>query len=95
MFSDGEDGCIDLANEITKMGPNTKHFDIYDLNDDLFTKIDKIKDMFYAKEIVYSDEVKAKLELINENNKLLETLNSKNNESDLFIRLRRSIGYLV
>ena len=28
MFSDGEDGCIDLANEITKMGPNTKHFDI-------------------------------------------------------------------
>ena len=69
MFSDGEDGCIDLANEITKMGPNTKHFDIYDLNDDLFTKIDKIKDMFYAKEIVYSDEVKSKLELINKNNK--------------------------
>ena len=68
MFSDGEDGCIDLATEITKFGPNTKHFEIYNLSDSLFTKIDKIKEMFYAKDIVYSDEVKTKLELIDKNN---------------------------
>ena len=43
---------------------NNKKYEIYDINDSLFTKIDKIKTMFYAKEIEYSEDVKIKLELI-------------------------------
>ncbi len=64
MYSDGEDGCIELANAIKDITPNTKKFDIYNLNDSLEEKINKIKDMFFAKEIVYNDEVKKKIELI-------------------------------
>lgn len=64
MYSDGEDGCIDLANEIINIKENNKKYEIYDINDSLFTKIDKIKTMFYAKEIEYSEDVKIKLELI-------------------------------
>ena len=64
MYSDGEDGCIDLANEIINIKENNKKCEIYDINDSLFTKIDKIKTMFYAKEIEYSEDVKIKLELI-------------------------------
>lgn len=69
MYSDGEDGCIDLANEIINIKENNKKYEIYDINDSLFTKIDKIKTMFYAKEIKYSDEVKEKIELIDEYHK--------------------------
>lgn len=64
MYTDGEDGCIELANAIKNIPNNTKKFEIYNLNDSLEEKIDKIKDMFYAKEIVYSDEVKSKINLI-------------------------------
>lgn len=64
MYSDGEDGCIDLANEIINIKENNKKYEIYDIDDSLFTKIDKIKTMFYAKEIKYSEDVKIKLELI-------------------------------
>ena len=64
MYTDGEDGCIELANAIKNIPDNTKKFEIYNLNDSLVEKIEKIKDMFFAKEIVYNDEVKAKIELI-------------------------------
>lgn len=64
MYSDGEDGCIDLATEIINIKENDKKYEIYDIDDSLFTKIDKIKTMFYAKEIEYSEDVKIKLELI-------------------------------
>lgn len=64
MYKDGEDGCIDLATEIINIKENDKKYEIYDIDDSLFTKIDKIKTMFYAKEIEYSEDVKIKLELI-------------------------------
>ena len=64
MYSDGEDGCIELATAIKDNTPNTKKYEVYNLNDSLVDKIEKIKDMFFAKEIVYNDEVKAKIELI-------------------------------
>ena len=64
MYIDGEDGCIELAKELSNISDNTKKYEIYDLNDSLIDKINKIKDMFYAKEIVYSDEVKSKIDLI-------------------------------
>ena len=68
MYDLGEDGCISLANEIINMKDNTKHFEIYDINDDIYTKIDKIKDMFDAKEIKYSLEIKDKLDIIKNTN---------------------------
>ena len=68
MYDLGEDGCISLANEIINMKANTKHFEIYDINDDIYTKIDKIKDMFDAKEIKYSLEIKDKLDIIKNTN---------------------------
>ena len=67
MHSDGEDGCIELANEIINSKENTKHFEIYNIEDNIYTKIDKIKDMFNAKDIVYSDEIKNKLDNIDKN----------------------------
>lgn len=68
MYDLGEDGCISLANEIINMKDNTKHFEIYNVNDDIYTKIDKIKDMFDAKEIKYSLEIKDKLDIIKNTN---------------------------
>ena len=64
MYSDGEDGCIELANTIKEITPSTKRYEIYNLSDSLEEKINKIKDMYFAKEIVYNDEVKKKIELI-------------------------------
>lgn len=68
MYDLGEDGCISLANEIINMKDNTKHFEIYNVNDNIYTKIDKIKDMFDAKEIKYSLEIKDKLDIIKNTN---------------------------
>ena len=68
MYDLGEDGCISLANEIINTKDNTKHFEIYNVNDDIYTKIDKIKDMFDAKEIKYSLEIKDKLDIIKNTN---------------------------
>ena len=64
MFKDGEDGCIELAKEVINSKENTKHYEIYDMNDNIYTKIDKIKTMFNAKEITYSIEIKEKLDII-------------------------------
>ena len=69
MYEDGEEGCINLAKEIINMRENNKEYEIYDINDSLFIKIDKMKSMFYAKEIKYSDEVKEKIELIDKYHK--------------------------
>lgn len=64
MHDDGEDGCLELAKEIININNNTKKYEIYNLNDSLEVKINKIKDMFYAKEIVYNYEIKNKIKLI-------------------------------
>ena len=64
MYLDGEDGCLSLANEIINMKCNDKKYEIYNIDDTLEEKINKIKDMFYAKEIIYSDEIKEKIKLI-------------------------------
>ena len=56
MYNDGEDGCIELANELIKMNDNNKEYEIYSLTDSLEEKINKIKDIFGASEIVYDKE---------------------------------------
>lgn len=65
MYNDGEDGCLSLAKEILLFENNTKNYEIYDLNDNIFDKINKVKEIFNAKDIIYSDAIKDKLEEIN------------------------------
>ena len=63
MFADGEDGCIELANEIIKIKKNKKKYYMYDKNDDLMTKINKVcKNEYGAGEVVFSDEALEKIE---------------------------------
>ena len=52
MYKDGEDGCLDLAKVITNL-ENTKHYEIYDLKDDLKTKIEKVCKLYNCNNIEY------------------------------------------
>ena len=56
MYKDGEDGCIDLANTLVELDNNSKKYEIYNLNDSLIEKIEKIKDVFGATKINYDEE---------------------------------------
>ena len=70
MFADGEDGCIELAEEIIKIKKNKKKYYMYDKEDDLFTKINKVcKNEYGAGEVVFSELAKEKIEKLN-NSKL-------------------------
>ena len=63
MFKDGEDGCIELANEVIKIKKNKKKYYMYDKEDDLMTKINKVLTNEYgAGKIEFSDEAKEKIE---------------------------------
>ena len=65
MFRDGEDGCIELANQILAMKKNKKKYYMYDKDDDLITKINKVcKNEYGAKEVVFNDVAKEKLEIL-------------------------------
>ena len=64
MYQDGEDGCIDLANEIIKSTESNKKYEIYDINDPLEDKINKIKSMFVASNITISEDIKDKYNYI-------------------------------
>ena len=67
MFADGEDGCIELANEIIKMKPNTKHYEMYDKNDDLVTKINKVcKNEYGAKNVLFDESTLEKIDLLHD-----------------------------
>ena len=65
MFSDGEDGCIELAHEVLKMKENTKHYQMYSSDDDLVTKINKVcKNEYGAKNVLFDKEALDKIELL-------------------------------
>ena len=42
MYRDGEDGCVELANQILEMKKNKKKYHMYESDDDLVTKINKV-----------------------------------------------------
>ena len=67
MYTDGEDGCIELAKEIINLKDNNKEYSIYNLDDSLFDKIEKIKEIYGCKDIIMSSEIKTKIEEINKN----------------------------
>ena len=65
-YEDGEDGCLDLANKIINMKENKKRYYMYDKNDSLKEKIEKVcKNELGAKNINYSQEATEKIEKLN------------------------------
>ena len=67
MFSEGEDGVVDLAHLIIDNDMvNTKHYEAYDVNEDVKTKIEKVCNLFGTNNIVYKDGVLDKIKRIND-----------------------------
>ena len=65
-YADGGKGAIDIANKLVKLVEKKEDFNyIYDLKDDIKTKIKKIANkIYYAKDVVYSDEALKEIERI-------------------------------
>lgn len=61
MYSDGDDGCISLAKKIMDIKDNKKEYFMYDLNDDLKTKIEKVCGMFGCNNIIYDEGILNKI----------------------------------
>lgn len=65
MYKDGEDGCINLANNVVKMADNKKNiYNVYSLDDSIFEKIEKICNLLGCTKINFSDEIEKKLKYI-------------------------------
>ena len=65
-FTQGGDGAKDIANKLISLVEEKEEFKyIYDLNDDIKTKIEKVaKKIYYAKGVEYSDEALKEIERI-------------------------------
>ena len=65
MFKDGEDGCIELAKEVLKLKKNKKKYHMYESEDKLIDKIEKVlRNEYGAGKVEYSDEAKNKLKTL-------------------------------
>ncbi len=64
-FSKGGEGCIELAHKVIEESNKANNFKyVYNLNDSIKTKIEKIaKNVYGAKEVVYSEIVNEKIAL--------------------------------
>lgn len=67
-FIEGSKGAIDLATKVVGLSNQEKSFKrLYDLKDDLFTKVNKIATSIYgASGVSYSKQAKEKLDILNE-----------------------------
>ena len=75
-YLDGEIGCIELANKIINLKKNTKKYKVYNINDSLEEKINKMcRNELGANIIEYTDLAKEKLKLYK--NKKLDICISK------------------
>ena len=65
-FTQGGDGAKDIANKLISLVDEKEEFKyIYDLNDDIKTKIEKVaKKIYYAKGVEYSEEALREIERI-------------------------------
>ena len=61
MYKDGNTGCIELAKKIIEIDNEKIKYEIYDLNDSLENKIDKMCLMFNCNKVIKSDEIKQKI----------------------------------
>ena len=67
MYKDGEDGCLSLAETLIKLKPNKKHYEMYDKNDKLITKIEKVLHNEYGvKNINIDDTALEKINNLND-----------------------------
>ena len=64
MFKDGNTGCLDLANMIDNYAVNDKKYIAYKNEDSIYNKIETLCHMFGAKDIIYTDIAKEKIEKI-------------------------------
>ena len=57
-YTDGGKGAIDIAKKLVKLVNKREHFNyIYELDDDIKTKIRKVsKNIYYAKDVIFSDK---------------------------------------
>ena len=57
-YTDGGKGAIDIAQKLVKLVNKREHFNyIYELDDDIKTKIRKVsKNIYYAKDVIFSDK---------------------------------------
>lgn len=64
-YLDGADGCSKVVDKIIELSDNESTSKLlYDVNDSLINKIDFIcKEMYYAKEVIYTDKALEKIEL--------------------------------
>ena len=70
MFKDGEDGCLELASDLTKIKKNKIKYHMYEQDDTLEEKIKKVLINEYgAGEVVYTEIAREKIETLN-NSKL-------------------------
>ena len=67
-YSCGADGCIELAEAVVELSSKKNNFKfIYETNDSIKTKIEKIATRVYgAKSVEYSEIAKQKIELVNQ-----------------------------
>ena len=64
-YVDGEDGCITLANKIINYNDNNKKYFVYDKDDSLEIKIEKMLKELGCNNIIYSDISKEKIQKYN------------------------------
>lgn len=67
-YVDGDEGCIDLANKIINLNNNQKRYTVYNKEDKLEEKIQKMARELGANKINYSSIAKEKLEKYNNSN---------------------------
>ena len=62
MYQDGENGCIDLANKVINLTNNNINYKVYDENESIYEKINKITQLFGANHIIYTSLTKEKID---------------------------------
>lgn len=63
MYKDGELGCTALANKITNIKNNEIVNKIYDVNEPLLDKINKLAKYFNCNELIYNKEIEEKIKM--------------------------------
>lgn len=84
MYTKGENDSKEIADIVAHLADKevTRKYNIYNENDDIFTKIEKLcKDIYYVDKINYSEKVKEQLKEINEKYKDFRICISKNQYS--------------
>ena len=70
-YVDGGKGAVDLANKIINNKKKTKLSLLYDVNDSIYDKIDKVcKEIYGARDVIISDKAKEKIAIIKKNHLL-------------------------